>query len=128
MRLLVDTHAYFWWLRSDRKLSPLALQALEDARNEILVSSVVAWELATKSRLDKWPEGHSAVRDIERFIAENGLQALTISITHARRAGLLPGRHRDPFDRLLAAQSELENASLVTADPVFASFGVTVLW
>jgi PIN domain nuclease of toxin-antitoxin system len=128
MRLLVDTHAFFWWLKGDRKLSQYALASLEDERNEILISPVVAWELATKSRLGKWPEGHAAVHDLNNFISENGLIELPISIDHGRLAGLLPGDHRDPFDRMLAAQAKLESVALVSADKVFPDFGVQVLW
>jgi PIN domain nuclease of toxin-antitoxin system len=128
MRLLVDTHAFFWWLTIDRKLSRRALEALEDEGNEILVSAVVAWELATKSRLGKWPEGHVAVHEMDDFVRVNDLQPLPISIDHGRLAGLLPGRHRDPFDRMLAAQSKIEGVPLVTADPFFRDFGTSTLW
>lgn len=128
MRLLVDTHAFFWWLQGSERLSRAAAEALESTDNEALVSSVVAWEMATKSRIGKWPEGERVANDIETVIQARGLTALPISIGHARYAGLFPGDHRDPFDRILAAQSELENAPLVTADPIFRSFGVRVLW
>jgi PIN domain nuclease of toxin-antitoxin system len=128
MRLLVDTHAFFWWLTIDRKLSRRALEALEDEGNEILVSAVVAWELATKSRLGKWPEGHVAVHEMDDFVRVNDLQPLPISIDHGRLAGLLSGRHRDPFDRMLAAQSKIEGVPLVTADPFFRDFGTSTLW
>ena len=128
MRLLVDTHAFFWWLKTDKKLSPRAFAALEDRTNEVLLSPVVAWELATKSRLGKWPDGHAAVHDLDDFVSAGGLTELPISIAHGRLAGLLPGEHRDPFDRMLAAQARLEGAALVSADPVFPSFGIEVLW
>lgn len=128
MRVLVDTHAFFWWLKGDRRLSATALRAIDDAGNEVLISAVIPWELATKTRIGKWPEGRSVVEDLDLLIEQRGLQALPISLAHARRAGLLPGNHRDPFDRLLAAQSELEGAPLVTADPAFSSFGVVILW
>ena len=128
MRLLVDTHALFWWLKIDKKLSRRAFAALEDRSNEILISPVVGWELATKSRLGKWPDGHAAVHGLHDFVSANGLTELPISIEHGRLAGLLPGEHRDPFDRMLAAQAKLEGAALVSADPVFPGFGVEVLW
>jgi PIN domain nuclease of toxin-antitoxin system len=128
MRLLVDTHAFFWWLKTETKISRHALAALEDDDNEILVSAVVAWELATKSRLGKWPGGRPVVDDLRDFILANHLTELPITIAHGREAGLLSGTHRDPFDRMLAAQARLENAVLITADPVFPGFGVNVLW
>jgi PIN domain nuclease of toxin-antitoxin system len=128
MRLLVDTHAFFWWLKIDRKLSRRALMALEDEGNEVLVSPVVAWELATKSRLGKWPEGQAAVHDLRDFVSANHLIELPISIDHGRLAGVLSGAHRDPVDRMLAAQAKSEGVALVTADPAFHEFEVEVLW
>src|SRR5262249_50043035 len=128
MRLLVDTHAFFWWLKNDGRLSRRALRSLENAGNEILISPVVAWELATKSRIGKWPEGQVVVHDLNNLIAANGLTELPISIDHGRLAGLLPGAHRDPFDRMLAAQAKLEALTLVTGDRVFSEFGIQVLW
>lgn len=128
MRLLLDTHAFFWWLKGDRRLSARANAVIDDADNDVLVSAVVAWELATKSGIGKWPECGVVVDDIEGVVAARGLKPLPVSLAHARRAGLLDGEHRDPFDRLLAAQTEIEGATLVTADPVFRSFGVSVLW
>jgi PIN domain nuclease of toxin-antitoxin system len=128
MRLLVDTHAFFWWATTDRKLSVRARVALEDDANEILISPVVAWELATKTRLGKWPEAHRAVAEMEDFVAANGLHQLPVLIGHGLLAGSLPGDHRDPFDRMLAAQSRIERVPLITADPAFRGFGVEVFW
>jgi PIN domain nuclease of toxin-antitoxin system len=128
MRLLLDTHAFFWWLRFEGKLSAAVRHALGDSRNEILVSAVVAWELAAKARIGKWPEGDIVANDIEAVVADQGLQALPITIPHARIAGALFGDHRDPFDRMLAGQAIVEDATLVTADPVFRTFPVSTLW
>ncbi len=128
MRLLLDTHAFFWWLKGDGRLSVRARVAIDDADNAVLVSAVVAWELATKSRIGKWPEGGIVADDIEDVVALRGLEAVGVSIAHARRAGQLDGAHRDPFDRLLAAQALIEDATLVTADSAFHAFGVPVLW
>lgn len=128
LRILVDTHVFFWWLTLDRRLSPRALEALEDQTNEVLVSAVIAWEMATKIRLGKWPGGAAIADDLDKTVDEHDLQALPISMAHARLAGSLPSPHRDPFDRILAAQSELEGAVLATADPAFRDFNVAVLW
>jgi PIN domain nuclease of toxin-antitoxin system len=128
LRILVDTHAFFWWLTLDRRLSPRALEALEDQTNEVLVSAVIAWEMATKIRLGKWPGGAAIADDLDKTVHEHDLQALPITMAHARLAGSLPSPHRDPFDRILAAQSELEGAVLATADPAFRDFNVAVLW
>ncbi len=128
MRLLVDTHAFFWWLTGSRRLSASALTALEQESNEVLVSAVVAWELATKVRVGKWPGGEVAVNDLEQVVSERLLTPIPITIAHARLAGSLPGVHRDPFDRVLAAQAIVEGVPLVTADPAFRGFDVKTLW
>jgi len=128
MRALVDTYVYFWWATDDGKLSKAARKALADGDNEIFISAVLTWELATKARFGKWPEGRRVADAITDTMAENAFQPLPISLEHARLAGLLPMRHRDPFDRVLAAQSEIEGMPLITADPIFQTFGTQVLW
>jgi PIN domain nuclease of toxin-antitoxin system len=112
----------------DEKLSTPARALLDDRENKILISAVVAWEAATKSRLGKWPEGRVVADNIERYADRYDLEMLPISVQHARRGGLLPGDHRDPFDRLLAAQADIESVPLVTADPAFRAFGTLTLW
>ncbi|HKM88612.1 MAG TPA: type II toxin-antitoxin system VapC family toxin [Xanthobacteraceae bacterium] len=128
MRVLVDTHAFFWWVIDKPKLSARARALLVEEDNEVFVSAVVAWELATKARLGKWPQALPIATNIASVIADNRFTALTITIEHARTAGLLAGAHRDPFDRMLAAQSQVEGMPLVSADPVFRGFGTAVMW
>jgi PIN domain nuclease of toxin-antitoxin system len=128
LRVLVDTHALFWWVVDSPKLSVRVRAVFAAHDNEIYVSAVVAWELATKARAGRWPEALSIATNIASVIEENGFTPLAISIEHARTAGFLPGRHRDPFDRMLAAQSIVEGIPLVSADPVFRSFGTAVMW
>ena len=128
MKLLVDTHVFFWWLTEDRHLTAAARRALEDVGNQVVISAVVAWEIATKTRIGKWAEAEVIVNDIENVIAARGFEPLSISIAHARLAGLMPGDHRDPFDRLLSAQAEIENVPLVTSDRAFRRFGTRTLW
>jgi PIN domain nuclease of toxin-antitoxin system len=128
MRILVDTHAFVWWILDDKKLSNHARELLDDRANEVLVSAVVAWEAATKSRLGKWPEGRIVADNVDGYVARYALVLLPISVAHARRGGLMPGEHRDPFDRLLAAQAEIEGVPLVTSDRVFRAFGTRTLW
>jgi PIN domain nuclease of toxin-antitoxin system len=128
MRVLVDTHAFFWWVNDDPKLSRQARAAIDDQNSEVLISVIVAWELATKARVGKWHEAIGLASDIDTVLQRNGFTPLPITMEHARVAGFLPGRHRDPFDRMLAAQAQIENVPLVTADPVFRAFGTHVLW
>jgi PIN domain nuclease of toxin-antitoxin system len=129
MRVLVDTHVFFWWLTDDKKLSDLARRVITDENNEVMVSAVVAWELATKVRFFKWPEATDLAVNIDRIIAESGFTPLPITVAHARVAGLLAARHRDPFDRMLASQAQVETIPLLTVDPIFATaFNTQVLW
>jgi PIN domain nuclease of toxin-antitoxin system len=128
LRVLVDTHAFFWWVVDNPKLSVRARALFAAQDNEICVSAVVAWELATKARMGKWSEALPIATNIGSVVEENRFTPLGISIEHARTAGFLPGRHRDPFDRLLAAQSLVEGIPLISADPVFRSFNTAVIW
>lgn len=128
MRLLVDTHAYAWWVTDAPKLSRRALALMMAPETEVLVSAVVSWELANKLRLGWWPEAEAILADLDTALVEDRLTPLPLTLAHARHAGLLPSDHRDPFDRLLAAQSAIEQAAIVTADPVFRRMDVEVVW
>ncbi len=128
MRLLLDTHAFLWWLDGDRRL-PLRLRRLiGDEGNAIHVSAATAWEIATKARLGKLPGALDVAADIGGAVASQGFIAMPVMIPHAQRAGALPGPHRDPFDRMLIAQSQMEDVPLVSLDDVFDGYGVTRLW
>ena len=128
MRLLLDTHAYAWWVTNDRKLSRRARDLMSAPDAVLLISAVVPWEIAFKFRLGKWPGADAILADLDAALIEDRLTPLPITLAHARRAGLLPSEHRDPFDRTLAAQAEAEGVPVVTADPVFGGMGVEVVW
>jgi PIN domain nuclease of toxin-antitoxin system len=128
MRLLLDTHALLWWLFDDRALSRRARGLLADPHQEVLVSAASAWEIATKHRLGKLPAAAVLVQDIPGWVARAGFSPLPVSLAHAQRAGGFPHAHRDPFDRMLAAQSLLEAVPLLTNDRAFADFAVEVVW
>jgi len=128
LRVLVDTHAFFWWVTDNPKLSARSRLVLAESDNEVLVSAVVAWELATKTRLGKWPEAVPIAADFASIIEQNSFAPLSISVEHARIAGLLSGSHRDPFDRVLAAQARVEGIALISADAHFRAFGTEVIW
>jgi PIN domain nuclease of toxin-antitoxin system len=128
MKALVDTHALLWWLFDDRRLSGRARQVLEDGTDEILVSSASGWEIMTKHRLGKLPHAGEAVRDLRGAVQRAGFEPLSISLDHAIEAGRLASSHRDPFDRMLAAQSRLETIPLITDDKIFATLSVPTLW
>lgn len=128
MQLLLDTHALLWWLAGDKSLSRKAREAIQNEDSTVYVSAASAWEIATKVRLGKLPGAEPLVTDISGVIAAQDFSALPIGLHHAQRAGTLPGQHRDPFDRMLIAQSQLENLTLVSNETLFDSYGITRLW
>jgi PIN domain nuclease of toxin-antitoxin system len=127
MTILLDSHAFFWWTIHDRKLSPGAHAAIA-SEPSVFVSSVVAWELTNKVRSGKWPAAQPVAARFFDVVRDYGFLPLPISLEHAHLAGSMSGQHRDPFDRMLAAQAQVEGLRLVTADPAFRAFGVDVLW
>ena len=128
MRILLDTHALLWWLDGDARLSKRARAAIGDARTTCLVSAASAWEITTKARLGKLPGALEVAADIGGCLRGQQFTPLDITIDHAQRAGSLPGAHRDPFDRMLIAQSQAENLPLVSNDVVFDDYGVVRIW
>jgi PIN domain nuclease of toxin-antitoxin system len=122
MKLLLDTHVLLWAVLEPDKLSENLREALEDSGNGLFVSAATAWEIATKWRLGKLSQAASVVRDYD--LALNGLAALEIPISGevARQAGLWDVPHRDPFDRLLAAQAVAADLVLASNDAVFSQF------
>jgi PIN domain nuclease of toxin-antitoxin system len=127
-KILVDTHTLLWWWDGDRSLSRTAIEWLENPDVEIFVSAASAWEIATKVRIGKLPGHVRSVAEFHDRLRLNAAFELPVSATHALRAGSYEASHRDPFDRLLAAQSELDGLPLLTADPVFRHFPCRVLW
>lgn len=128
MRLLLDTHAFLWWLEGSPRLSPAARLAIQDETNEVMVSAVSAWEIATKHRLGKLPGAQAVALDIRDAIAGQGFRELAVTVDDGERAGALPGPHRDPFDRMLIAQALARNLVLVSIESLFESYGVRRLW
>lgn len=128
MRLLLDTHALLWWLTDDPQLSATARQWLGDEANQVLVSAASAWEIATKQRIGKL-QGIAPVADwYIDLVAADGFLHLPITHAHALRAGAFAAAHRDPFDRMLAAQADLESLSLLTCDTALAAFACKTVW
>jgi PIN domain nuclease of toxin-antitoxin system len=129
MRLLLDTHALLWWLIDEPSLPATARRLIGKGSNQIVVSAASAWEIGAKVRLGKLPSGaESLARDFAAHLARERFEELPISAEHAIRASLLPGPHKDPFDRTLAAQSQAENLPIISNDAVFDAFGVRRLW
>lgn len=128
MRLLLDTHALLWWLDGDRRLSLKARRAIANQSNTIFVSAASAWEITTKARLGRLPGATDVAADVAACVAGQGFLPLDITMLHAQRAGRLPGEHRDPFDRMLIAQSQMEDIALLTDDEAFDDFDVRRFW
>lgn len=128
MDLLLDTHALLWWLFDDPNLSSTARELIADPLNGILVSSASAWEISTKHRLGKLPSAGALVQDIAGWVRRAGFTELPVSIAHAQRAGSWLQAHRDPFDRMLAAQATIENVQLLSCDAELRPFGVSLVW
>lgn len=128
MRLLLDTHALLWWFSDDKRLSRKARKAIADDANEILVSAASAWEIATKQRLGKLEGMPQVAERFAELVAADGFVHLSITHQHAVRAGGYRLDHRDPFDRMLAAQSELEAIALITNDMAMSRFPCKAFW
>jgi PIN domain nuclease of toxin-antitoxin system len=126
MRLLLDTCAFYWWdLGTD--ITGAARHAIENA-NETFVSAACAWEVMTKWRSGKQPEFAGLASTFGKVIDAHGFNQLPITVDHALHAASLPLRHRDPFDRILIAQSLMESLPIVTPDVVFDLYGVRRIW
>jgi PIN domain nuclease of toxin-antitoxin system len=128
LRALLDTHTLLWWILDDPALTPTAREAITGVNNTILVSATSAWELAIKFRVGKLPEAADLVSNFSIEVEREGFQLLPISAEHGIRAGLLPGPHKDPFDRMLIAQSQTENMPIISNEAVFEAYGVRRLW
>ncbi|WP_413162448.1 type II toxin-antitoxin system VapC family toxin [Capilliphycus salinus ALCB114379] len=116
---LLDTHILLWWLFNDPQLNEECRDIIRNPNHQILVSSVSAWEIATKYRIGKLPEAKFLIDNYQDILYRAKFNELTITTAHALRAGNLPILHRDPFDRMLMAQAELENLPIITYDNAF---------
>lgn len=128
MKVLLDTHALLWLLLEPRKLSKRSRDVLADPAVEAVVSSATAWEISTKFRLGKLDHAGEVVRGYADHLRTALLVELPISSAHALLAGGFRTVHKDPFDRLIAAQGTLESLPVISNDPAFAEFPVTLLW
>lgn len=123
-RILLDTHVVLWWLQGDERLRPAARAELERDDLAVLVSAASGWEIATKHRLGKLPLPEGFLANLPRHLAGQRFEVLDVSLVHALSAGSLPGAHRDPFDRMIAAQALSEGLPVMSADAALDAFGV----
>ena len=124
MKLLLDTHVLLWWFGDDTLLSQAATAAIRDPNNVVFVSSVSLWEIWLKESLGKL----RLPPDFEEQLAAESFESLPLSAPQTRQVAKLPWHHRDPFDRMLIAQSILEDLVLVSNERVFDSYGARRLW
>ncbi|MDD9961376.1 MAG: type II toxin-antitoxin system VapC family toxin [Gammaproteobacteria bacterium] len=128
MRVLLDTHAFLWWMADSQRLSATARKLIADNANDIVVSAASVWEIATKFRVGKLPNGEAIALDVAGHIAGQGFEGLPVGVSDAERAGRLPGPHRDPFDRVIIPQALTRGLGVISIDAAFDPYGVTRLW
>ena len=125
--MLLDTHIFLWWLFDDPKLPSGIRMYLKNRNNEAFVSSASVWEIATKFRIGKLPDAGSVAKNVPEWIVKAGFEPLFITHEHAQQAGSWEHSHRDPFDRMLAAQAHIENMPLISVDDQIRMFPITVI-
>ena len=128
MNLLLDTHAFLWWIAGDAALSLPARAAIGDDGNAVHVSAASAWEITTEFRIGKLPGVALIAADLGSVLDAQGFLPLPISFLHGQTAGTLPGPLKDPFDRMLIAQAMLDGMVLVSNEQGFGAYGVRLLW
>jgi PIN domain nuclease of toxin-antitoxin system len=125
---LLDSHALVWWWFDPDRLSTAVRELLTNPAMPVLVSAATVWELSLKHHQGKLPELSGAIADLPGLLQADDFEALPISLAHGLRAGAYSQPHRDPFDRMLAAQAELDRLVLLSADPQLSTFPCQILW
>ena len=128
MNLLLDTHTFLWMSLDDPQLSETARAELSDTENELYLSPASYWELAIKISIGKYNLTEPLAAFVKREIVANNLKVLPINVDHTAEISTLPFHHKDPFDRMLVAQSMVENFPLVSRDTIFDQYGVVRIW
>ena len=128
MRALLDTCTFLWWLTDDPQLSPRARKVISRGDNKLFLSAASGWEMAIKAALGKITFPGNLKSFVLEQLNANGLDSLSVEMPHALHVSTLPAIHRDPFDRLLIAQAQLENLPILTPDPQIGRYDVEVIW
>ena len=128
MRVLLDTHTFLWWISNDTRLSSRVCKIISNGNNELLLSAASGWEIAIKVRLGRLQLPYEPERFILEQLATNAIQSLPIKMSHALHTYSLPIHHRDPFDRIIIAQAQLEGLPILTSDPQIAKYKVEIIW
>jgi PIN domain nuclease of toxin-antitoxin system len=128
MKVLLDTHTFLWWITDHPKLPSRVREIIGDGNNELFVSAASGWEIAIKAQLGRLQLPDEPQRFILEQLSLNAIQSLPIQISHALHVFSLPNHHRDPFDRILISQAQLEGLPILTADPQISLYPVEVIW
>jgi PIN domain nuclease of toxin-antitoxin system len=128
MNVLLDTHAFLWWVIDDSQLSNTAKATIADPSNIIYLSAVSAWEIIIKERTGKLSLPEPPETYIPSRLVSNQFASLTVQMQHVLQIASLPDHHRDPFDRLLIAQSQIEQIPILTVDHMIGQYPVKVIW
>ena len=128
MKILLDTHTFLWWITDDQKLSGRAREIISDGSNELFLSAATGWEMAIKAQIGRLKLPGEPIRFILEQMRINAIQSLPIQMNHALHVSTLPQHHRDPFDRLLIAQAQLEGLPVLSSDHQLANYQVEVIW
>lgn len=128
MKVLLDTHTFLWWITDNPKLSSRVRKIIGDGKNELFLSAASGWEIAIKAQLGRIKIPDKPELFISEQMVANAIQGLPIQISHAVHVYNLPTHHRDPFDRMLVAQSQLEGLPILTDDPQISQYPVKVIW
>lgn len=128
MKVLLDTHAFLWWIMDDPKLSSRAREIISNIKNELFFSAASGWEISIKVQIGRLKLPDEPQRFIPVQMRTNAIQSLPILMSHALHVFILPDHHRDPFDRLLIAQAQLEGLPIMSADPQIAKYQIKIIW
>lgn len=128
MRLLLDTQCWLWWFAQPEKLNEDAIKQIADEANEVWFSVASVWEMGIKVAIGKLPLPEQIDDYVSTRMTQLGALSLEIRVSHALRVAALPLHHRDPFDRMLIAQAQIEDMTLVSADSTFNQYEVSLLW
>jgi len=128
MNVLIDTQCWLWWFAEEERLNAGAQQLIGNGENTVYFSAASSWEIAIKCAMGKLKLPESPDRYVPKRLASQGIVGIPIEHVHALRVASLPDHHRDPFDRLLVAQAQLEKLALLTTDPLIAAYEVETIW
>ncbi len=128
MNVLIDTQCWLWWFAEEERLNASAQQLISNGENTVYFSAASSWEIAIKCAIGKLKLPESPDRYVPRRLASQGMVGMSVEHVHALRVASLPDHHRDPFDRLLVAQAQLESLALLTTDPLIAAYKVETIW